>query len=163
MHPLLFRNPACSCLSFLSIAVPILPRSILQKTLLGMDKSVIPRFFRDLYNESFAPVTWDSLFVPNGVEQVSQDSRSCTEVGLQHFSMNVVYAWGFSTLHRFNGISNFGFCWRTGVDVEVIWLWWGVGGFIWLRVVQDFTEIFNPSISCNSAAIFAFTGAEWVV
>ena len=37
----------------------------------------------------------------------------------------------------------------------------GVGGFIWLRVVQDITEIFNPSISlftfsCNSAAIFAF-------
>ena len=37
----------------------------------------------------------------------------------------------------------------------------GVGGFIWLRVVRDFTEIFNPSInlftfSCNSAAIFAF-------
>ena len=118
-------------------------------------------FLRDLYNESFAPVTWDSLFVPNRVEQVSQDSCSCTEVGRQHFSMNGVYAWGFSTLQSFDGISNFRFCWGTGVDVEVIWHWWGVGGFIWLRVVQDFTEIFNPSISlftcsCNSAAIFAF-------
>ena len=54
-------------------------------------------FLRDLYNESFAPVTWDSLFVQNGVEQVSQDTCSCTEVGLQHFSMDGVYAWGFST------------------------------------------------------------------
>ena len=43
MHHLLFRNAACSCLSFLSKAVSILPRRILQKTLLGMDKSVIPR------------------------------------------------------------------------------------------------------------------------
>ena len=118
-------------------------------------------FLSDLYNESFAPVTWDSLFVPNGVEQVSQDSCSCTEVGLQHFRMDGVYAWGFSTLHSFDGISNFRFFWGTGVDVEVICHWWGVGGFIWLRVVQDFTEIFNPSISlftfsCNNAAIFAF-------
>ena len=31
-------------------------------------------FLRDIYNESFVPVIWDSLFVPNGVEQVSQDS-----------------------------------------------------------------------------------------
>ena len=137
---------------------------------LGMDKSVIPSpivtdlevaFLWDLYNGSFAPVTWDSLFVPNGVEQVSQDSCSCTEVDLQHFSMNGVYAWGFSTLHSFDGISNFRFCWGTSVDVEVIWHWWGLGGFIWLSVVQDFTDIFNPSISlftfsCNSAAIFAF-------
>ena len=93
-------------------AVSILPRRILQKPLLGMDKSVIPSpvvadlkiaFLMELYNESFSPVTWDSLVVPNGLEQFSQDSGSCAEVGLQHFSMNGVYAWGFSTFHSFDG------------------------------------------------------------
>ena len=43
VHPLLFRNPACTCLRFLSIDVSILPRRILHNTLLGIDKSVIPR------------------------------------------------------------------------------------------------------------------------
>ena len=54
--------------------------------------------------ESFSPVTWDSLFVPNGLEKFSQDSGSCSDVGLQQFSMNVVYVWGFSTLHNFDGV-----------------------------------------------------------
>ena len=107
-----------------------------------------------LCNESFSPVTWDSLFVPNGLEQFSP-------VGLQHFSTNGVYAWGFSTHHSFDGVFDFGFC----VDGEVLWRWWGVGGFIWLGVVRDFTEVLNPSIglftfSCNSAAIFAFHGGR---
>ena len=83
-----------------------------------MDKSVIPRqlsdlkvaFLRDLYNETFSLVTWDSLFVRNGLERVSQDTGSCAEVGLQHFSMNGVYAWGFSTLHSFDGVFDFRFC-----------------------------------------------------
>ena len=43
VHPLLFRNSTCSCLSFLSIAVSILLRRILPKSMLEMDKSVIPR------------------------------------------------------------------------------------------------------------------------
>ena len=42
VHPLLLRYPVCSCLSFLSIYVSILPRRILQKTLLGTGNSVIP-------------------------------------------------------------------------------------------------------------------------
>ena len=36
-----------------------------------------------------------SIFVPNGLEQVNQDSGNCAEVGLQHFSMIGVYSWGF--------------------------------------------------------------------
>ena len=76
---------------------------------------------RELYNESFSPVTWYSLFVPNGLGQFSQDSGSCSEVDLQYFSMNGVYAWGFSTLHNFDGVFDFRFCWGSGVDVEVIW------------------------------------------
>ena len=62
-------------------------------------------FLREPYKDSFSPVTWDSLFVPNGLEKFSQDSGSCSEVGLQQFSMNVVYVWGFSTtLHNFDGV-----------------------------------------------------------
>ena len=34
-------------------------------------------FLRDIYNEYFSQVTWDNLFVPSGLEQVSQDSGSC--------------------------------------------------------------------------------------
>ena len=73
VHPLLFRDPACSCLSFLSIAVSILPRKDSTEDFAGdgqeCDSSPIVTdlevaFLRDLYNESFAPVTWDSLFVP---------------------------------------------------------------------------------------------------
>ena len=33
-------------------------------------------FLRELYNESFSPVTWESLFVRNGLERVSQDTGS---------------------------------------------------------------------------------------
>ena len=116
--------------------------------------------------EQSLEVTWDSIFVPNGLEQFSQVSGSCTEVGLQHFSMNRVYTWGFSTLHSFDGIFDFHFCWggvwcRCGGHLAG----GGVGGFIWLGVVQDFTEVLNPSVglftfSYNSAAIFAFHGGR---
>jgi len=44
-------------------------------------------FLVDLYSESFIPVTCDSLFVTNGLKQVSQDSSICNEVGLQHFGI----------------------------------------------------------------------------
>ena len=43
MHPLALRNPACSSRSLLSMASFILSRIILQNTLLGMERSVIPR------------------------------------------------------------------------------------------------------------------------
>jgi len=167
VHPLLFRNPSCSCLSFLLIAVSILPRRILQKTLLGMDKSVIPRQLSQTWRLPFlrifimSPLS-QSLGIVSLSQMVSNKLlRTLVAVLRSAFNMNGVYAWGFSTLHSFDGISNFRFCWGSGVDVEVIWHWWGVGGFIWLRVVQDFTELFNPSISlftfsCNSAAIFPF-------
>ena len=43
MHPLQIFKPACSCFSFWSTEATILPRRILQKTLDGMESSVIPR------------------------------------------------------------------------------------------------------------------------
>ena len=44
MHPRPLLNPACSCLSLVSIlAASILPRRILQKTLDGIESSVMPR------------------------------------------------------------------------------------------------------------------------
>ena len=45
-------------------------------------------FLRKLYNESFSPVTWDSLFVTkHGLDQFSQDSGSFAKVGLQYFNI----------------------------------------------------------------------------
>ena len=122
-------------------------------------------FLRELYNESFSPVTWDSLFVPNGLKQLSQDSGSSSEIGLQHFRMNDVYAWSFSTLHSFDGVFDFRFCSGSGVDVEIVWCWCG---FIWLVVIQDFTEVLNPCVGlftfgCNSLAIFAFHRTQVII
>ena len=48
-----FRNPACSCLSFTSKAQSILLRRTLQKTLLGMDRSVMPRQLSQLLRSPF--------------------------------------------------------------------------------------------------------------
>ena len=64
-------------------------------------------FLRELFNVSFNPVTLDSLFIPNGLEQVSQDSGRCTEVCLQHGGMHGIYAWDFSTILSFDGIFDF--------------------------------------------------------
>lgn len=43
VHPPTFMNPACSCLSLVSIAMSIRPNKILQKTFDGMDSKVMPR------------------------------------------------------------------------------------------------------------------------
>ena len=67
--------------------------------------------------------TWDNVFVPNGLGQFNQDSGSCSGVGLQHFNMNGVYAWGCYTLHSFDGVLDFSLYWGSGVDIEVIWRW----------------------------------------
>ena len=69
-----FWNPACSCVSFLPLAILILPRNILQNSLLGMHRSVIPcqlpvvtqlkvAFHREFYYLSFSPVCWASQII----------------------------------------------------------------------------------------------------
>ena len=80
--------------------------------------------------------------------------RTLVAVLRSAFSMKGVYAWGVSTLHSFDGVFVFCFCWGHQALVRV-------GGVIWLGVVQNITEVLNPSIGlftfgCNSATIFAF-------
>ena len=53
MQPRLFRNLACSYLSLASEAQSILLRRTLQKTLLGMDRSVMPRQLSQLLRSPF--------------------------------------------------------------------------------------------------------------
>ena len=53
MQPRPFRNPACSCLSLTSKAQSILLRRTLQKTLLGMDRSVMPLQLSQLLRSPF--------------------------------------------------------------------------------------------------------------
>ena len=53
-------------------------------------------FLRDLYNESFAPVTWDSLFVQNGVS----NKLVRTLVAVLRSAFNIS-AWMESTLGAF--------------------------------------------------------------
>ena len=54
MQPRPFRNPACSYLSLASEAQSILLRRTLQKTLLGMDRSVMPRQMSQLLRSPFS-------------------------------------------------------------------------------------------------------------
>ncbi len=53
IHPLSFRNPACSSLSCLSIASDILCTMILARILLEMDKRVMPRQLLQLLRATF--------------------------------------------------------------------------------------------------------------
>ena len=53
IHLLPFLNPACSCLSLLSIAASILIRRTLQKILLGTDRRVITRQLLQLWRSPF--------------------------------------------------------------------------------------------------------------
>ena len=155
VHPLVFRNPACSCLSFLSIAVSLLRRRIIQNTLLGMEKSVIPRQFSHTWWLPFlgsctlSPLPQSLGIVSlsqNWLEQFSQDSGSCADIGFHNVSMNGVYAWGVPTRHSFDGVFDFRFCWGSCVDFEVTWRWWGIGALNWLGVVRDFTRVHSPFI-----------------
>lgn len=98
VHRLSSLNPACSCLSSMSIAVSIRPSKILQKTFDGpamgclascYSYRILPSLW-DIGNQAIGSVLRNYIFVPVILEQVCEDPDCGVEVTLQHHSIYIL-------------------------------------------------------------------------
>ena len=115
--PLPGRKPACSFLSFDSTPVRLLLITILPRTLLTTDNSVIPRqclhsfrfplFDRQFDNQSFPPFSWCLLVSPHNAYDLLDFISSIVNVRFKRLRLYVVYSWCFSILQMSYGLPYF--------------------------------------------------------
>ena len=115
--PLPGRKPACSFLSFDSTPVRLLSITILPRTLLTTDSSVIPRQFlhsfrfplfdRQFDNQSFPPFSWCLLVSPHYVYDLLDFSSSIVNVSFKRLRLYVVYSSYFFILQKSYGLPYF--------------------------------------------------------